>query len=159
VTVPGRPATIVIFGATGDLTRRLLVPALANLCFDGLLSEELNVIGIALRDGDDESLRVSLDEFAPQTQCWQRLRQRTSYLPGDFTLGTVYERLKQRLGEDDAAFYLATPPQFFGVIVDRLADAGLTEEHDGGFRRVVIEKPFGHDLDPHGLSTSGSCRE
>jgi glucose-6-phosphate 1-dehydrogenase len=79
--------------------------------------------------------------------------------PGDFTLGTVYERLKQRLGEDDAAFYLATPPQFFGVIVDRLADAGLTEEHDGGFRRVVIEKPFGHDLDPHGLSTSGSCRE
>ncbi|WP_337137896.1 glucose-6-phosphate dehydrogenase [Sphingomonas aquatica] len=145
--MPGRPATIVIFGATGDLTRRLLVPALANLCFDGLLSEELNVIGIALRDGDDESLRVSLDEFAPQTQCWQRLRQRTSYLPGDFTLGTVYERLKQRLGEDDAAFYLATPPQFFGVIVDRLADAGLTEEHDGGFRRVVIEKPFGHDLE------------
>lgn len=145
--MPAQPATIIIFGATGDLTRRLLVPALANLCFDGLLSEELKVIGIALREGGDESLRASLDEFAPQTQCWERLRARTSYLPGDFTREPVYERLKHRLGEGDAAFYLATPPQFFGTIVDRLADAGLMEERDGRFRRVVIEKPFGHDLE------------
>ncbi|MAW98972.1 MAG: glucose-6-phosphate dehydrogenase [Sphingomonas sp.] len=147
-SVPPAPAaTIVIFGATGDLTRRLLIPALANLCSDGLLSEDLKVIGVALRDGDDESLRATLDEFAPLTQCWQRLRRHTTYLSGDFTHESVYRQLKQRLGDADAAFYLATPPQFFGVIVDRLADAGLMDESGGHFRRVVIEKPFGHDLE------------
>ena len=143
---PAPPATLVIFGATGDLTRRLLVPALVNLCGDGLIGDDLRIIGIGSRDGDDEMLRAGLDEFAPKDECWRGLRGRISYLQGDFTQEPVFAALKDRLGDGNAAFYLATPAQFFGGIVERLAQAGLTEERDGRFRRVAIEKPFGHDL-------------
>jgi glucose-6-phosphate 1-dehydrogenase len=138
-------ATLVILGATGDLTRRLLVPAIANLCADGLIGDDLHIIGIGSRDGDDASLRGLLDEFAPEGDCWQRLRARISYLQGDFTTPDLFEALKGKVS-GNAAFYLATPASFFGPIVESLAAAGLMEEHDGAFRRVLIEKPFGHDL-------------
>jgi len=140
-------ATLVIFGGTGDLARRLLVPAIAHLCGDGLIGEDLHIIGIGSREGSDEDLRAGFDEFAPKTECWQRLRGRITYLQGDFTQAPVFQALKGKL--DDAAnavFYLATPAQFFGPIVERLAAAGLMEEEGGAFRRVAVEKPFGHDL-------------
>jgi glucose-6-phosphate 1-dehydrogenase len=140
------PATFVIFGATGDLTKRLLVPALANLCSDGLIGDDLQIIGIGSRDGTDDDLRAGLDEFAPEGECWAKLRGRVTYLQGDFTQPTVFDDLKARLGEGNAAFYLATPAQFFGPIIESLAHAGLMEEKDGRFRRAAVEKPFGHDL-------------
>ena len=138
-------ATLVIFGATGDLTKRLLVPALVNLCQDGLLGP-LKIIGIGSREGDDEMLRGLLDEFAPKEKCWDDLRGRIRYLPGDFTQDAVFEMLAEGLGDGNVAFYLATPDQFFGPVVEKLADHGLMEETEGRFRRVLIEKPFGRDL-------------
>jgi glucose-6-phosphate 1-dehydrogenase len=143
---PTPPATLVIFGATGDLTRRLLVPAITNLCSDGLVGSDLDIIGIGAREGDDAMLRDLLDEFAPAGSCWKAVRERISYLSGDFTRPEVYAALKAQLGAGNAAFYLAVAPQFFGPIVEHLAAAGLTQEAGGCFRRVLIEKPFGHDL-------------
>jgi glucose-6-phosphate 1-dehydrogenase len=137
---------LVIFGASGDLTRRLLVPAIANLCNDGLIGTDLKIIGIGSRDGDDEMLRSLLDEFAPKGACWDSLRARITYMSGDFTQPAIFEALKGPLGEGNAAFYLAVAPQFFGPIVESLAQADLMAEADGRFRRVLIEKPFGHDL-------------
>ena len=138
-------ATLVIFGATGDLARRLLVPALANLCADGLIGDDLAIIGIGSREGTDEDLRAGLDEFAPKSECWQGLRGRISYLQGDFTKPEVFQALKGKVN-GNVVFYLATPAQYFGPIVESLAKAGLMEEAKGAFRRVAVEKPFGHDL-------------
>jgi glucose-6-phosphate 1-dehydrogenase len=143
---PTPPATLVIFGATGDLTRRLLIPAITNLCADGLVGSDLDIIGIGAREGDDAMLRDLLDEFAPAGDCWQKVRKRITYLAGDFTKPAVFDALKGRLGGGNAAFYLAVAPQFFGPIVESLTKAGLMKEADGRFRRVLIEKPFGHDL-------------
>ena len=138
-------ATLVIFGATGDLTRRLLMPAIVNLCDDGLLGG-LKIVGIGSRDGDDAMLRGLLDEFAPKDKCWDDVRGRVHYLSGDFTQDAVYDDLIASVGDGNVAFYLATPAQFFGPVVEKLADHGLMEEKEGRFRRVLIEKPFGHDL-------------
>jgi glucose-6-phosphate 1-dehydrogenase len=141
------PATLVIFGGTGDLARRLLVPALVNLARDGLVGEKLTIIGIGSRDGDDAMLRAGLDEFVPKNgaAAWAKLRKRITYLQGDFTGDDLFTALAGKV-KGNAAFYLATPPDFFGSIVERLAKAKLLEEGEGAFRRVVIEKPFGHDL-------------
>jgi glucose-6-phosphate 1-dehydrogenase len=144
---PAPPATLVIFGGTGDLARRLLVPAIANLCGDGLIGNDLTIIGIGSRDGTDEDLRAGLDEFAAKDgDCWARLRRRITYLQGDFTREQVFKDLKRTLGPGNVAFYLATPAAFFGPIIESLAKAGLMDEKEGGFRRVAVEKPFGHDL-------------
>ena len=142
---PAPAATLVIFGATGDLARRLLVPALAHLCGDGLIGDDLKILGIGSREGMDEDLRAGLDEFAPKGECWKRLRSRIFYLQGDFTKSEVFDALKAKV-KGNAIFYLATPAQFFGPIVESLASAGLMEESSGAFRRVAVEKPFGHDL-------------
>ena len=140
-------ATLVIFGGTGDLARRLLVPAIVNLCGDGLIGDHLDIIGIGSSEGDDESLRKGLDEFAPKDAGWERLRKRISYLKGDFTQRQVFEDLKARLGKaGNVVFYLATPGKFFGPIIESLAKAGLMDEKKAAFRRVAVEKPFGHDL-------------
>ncbi|UAK23510.1 glucose-6-phosphate dehydrogenase [Sphingomonas nostoxanthinifaciens] len=139
-------ATLVILGGTGDLTRRLLMPALVNLCGDGLIGDDLKIIGVGSREGDDEMLRGLLDEFVAKGPCWDKLRGCISYLPGDFTTDELFEALKGKVGDGNAAFYLATPGQFFGPIVQKLAKAGLMEESDGRFRRVLVEKPYGHDL-------------
>lgn len=141
------PATLVIFGGTGDLARRLLMPALVHLCGDGLIGAELDIIGIGSSDGDDETLRSGLDEFAPKAPCWQNIRRRITYLKGDFTQNEVFEDLKGKLAEaGNVVFYLATPAKFFGPVIESLARAGLMEEKKGAFRRVAVEKPFGHDL-------------
>ncbi|CAH0498910.1 glucose-6-phosphate dehydrogenase [Novosphingobium sp. CECT 9465] len=140
------PATLVIFGATGDLTRRLLVPAVTNLCTDGLLGKDFTILGIGRSDGDDETLRASLDKFATEGDCWRDLRKRIAYLQGDFTADRVFDDVAQALGDRSAVFYLATPAHFFGAIVEKLAVKGLMAEAGSRFRRVAIEKPFGHDL-------------
>jgi len=141
------PATLVIFGGSGDLAKRLLVPAIVNLCGDGLIGDGLDIIGIGSSEGDDESLRQGLDEFAPKGGDWRKLRQRVAYLQGDFTQAPVFAELKAKLGKaGNVVFYLATPAKFFGPIIDSLAKAGLMTEKKGAFRRVAVEKPFGHDL-------------
>jgi glucose-6-phosphate 1-dehydrogenase len=147
-------ATLVIFGAMGDLARRLLAPSLANLRRDGLIGEGLSIIGVSHGDETDESLAKALGEFIPDTdagarRAWTALRDQISYLKGDFATASTFRALGEALkakGQDNVVFYLATSPGFFGDIVEGLGQAGLLDEADG-FRRVVIEKPFGTDLD------------
>ncbi|MEH3106220.1 MAG: glucose-6-phosphate dehydrogenase [Sphingomonas fennica] len=138
------PATIVIFGAMGDLARRLLAPAIVNLCRDGLVDRATTILGIGHGDGDDAALREALSEHVEDDACWREVRERISYLKGDFTDPAVFEALKARI-EGAAVFYLATAPNFFGTIAERLGATGLLDEGDG-FRRIVVEKPFGTDL-------------
>jgi glucose-6-phosphate 1-dehydrogenase len=160
-TKPAAPCILVIFGAAGDLTKRLLVPALYNLRRGNLLPEEFAVVGIARSDQDDEAfrreLRSSLGEFADGRiveAAWSWLAERVSYVRGEFDDPAVYEKLKKYLAKVEAVhrtggnilFYLATPPQVFATIVQRLGQAGLTREADAHWKRVVIEKPFGTDL-------------
>jgi glucose-6-phosphate 1-dehydrogenase len=157
---PAPACALVIFGATGDLTRRLLVPALRNLKRDGLLADNFALVGIASRDIGDEGFRKNLRDGMEHFKAgaggvdidW--FADRTYYLGGKFEDSGVYAALARRLKEVEAArqtagnvlFYLATPPSEFAVIVDQLGKAGLTREADGRWRRVIIEKPFGHDL-------------
>ena len=154
------PCTLVVFGAMGDLTRRLLVPALYNLAAEKLLPEQFAVLAIARAPGDDESLRrelrKSLDAFAPTAsvnEATRWLAQRVHYLRGDFEAAETYDAVSKWLarcgagdGVRNAVFYLATPPELFGPIIARLGEAGLTREDGTGWRRVIIEKPFGTDL-------------
>ena len=155
------PATLVVFGAAGDLTRRLLVPALYNLACAKLLPDTFAVIGIARKDEDNNGFRrdlaASTREFATTTiepETWRWLSERLYYLRGDFAAPDTYDRLAHLLEEIDAThhtggnvlFYLATPPAFFATIVGRLGAAGLVREEKGRWRRVIIEKPFGTDL-------------
>ena len=155
-------ATLVIFGITGDLSHRLLMPSLIHMTASGLVGEQLDVIGIGRSEGDDEWLRASFEAFKAeaggegggaqepgQRAAWQSLRSRIHYLRGDLDDPAVYKALAERLakaGSANAVFYLATAPKFFGDAVDRLADAGLLDE-SAGFRRVAIEKPFGRDFE------------
>ena len=158
---PASPCIMVIFGASGDLTRRKLVPALFNLRRSGLLPEEFAVLGIARQPFSDDELRervdddiASCDEPAdPQCQAW--LLQRVYYMAGDVNQREMYDSLKVRLEELDAKhrtqgnvlYYLATAPKLFPVIVEHLGAAGLGVEGQGQWRRIVVEKPFGRDLD------------
>jgi glucose-6-phosphate 1-dehydrogenase len=155
------PCVLAIFGGAGDLTRRLLIPALCNLVEAGLLPEPFAVIGIARAQMDSAAYRRRLDDsirefaaasIAPAARSW--LVERCHYLQGSFDDPATYERLRSALGERaaaagtrDAIFYLATPPDDFAPIVRQLGKAGLVEESDGQWRRVVIEKPFGRDLE------------
>jgi glucose-6-phosphate 1-dehydrogenase len=158
---PAPPCALVIFGASGDLTKRLLVPALYNLRRARLLSEAFAVIGVAHGAKDDETFRgelgAGLGEFENHKVMqgdWTWLAQRISYHTGEFDDPAVYEELKQLLAKADETrgtagnylFYLATPPQAFAVIVRQLGKAGLLREEDGHWRRVVVEKPFGTDF-------------
>ncbi|PZX17071.1 glucose-6-phosphate 1-dehydrogenase [Palleronia aestuarii] len=162
---PGRsaapPATIVIFGAAGDLTKRLLIPSLYNLSESHLLGEDFAVLGVdiadtsteAWRDGLGETLRSFTGdadaEFHPDridAEAWDRLAGCLSYMKGDVTDPACFEALRDQLGDRSAIFYLAVGAHFFAPIVDGLGKAGLLEETEGAFRRLVIEKPFGHDL-------------
>jgi glucose-6-phosphate 1-dehydrogenase len=149
----------VVFGANGDLTRRLLVPALYNLVGQDLLPDGFQVLGVDHTPGGPQDLRQRLEDFLRSTvghggegsepafdeARWRWLAQRIDYLAGDFEDAATYERLAHTL-KGPAVFYLAAAPRFFGDIVERLSRAGLLRADAGGFRRVVIEKPFGHDL-------------
>ncbi|HLG86678.1 MAG TPA: glucose-6-phosphate dehydrogenase [Alphaproteobacteria bacterium] len=166
---PAPPCVLVIFGAGGDLTRRLLVPALYNLACAGLLNQRFAVIGVDHNQRTDEAFRQyeteQLTNFATQKdsefeasgfdeQAWNRVRERLFYLTGDFEDKSTFTKLAKRLEEvsravdagGSAIFYLATSARFFAGIVEALAAAGLTKQEGGCFRRVVVEKPFGNDL-------------
>ncbi len=158
---PGDPCAFVILGALGDLTRRKLLPALYNLRANGLLPSGFAILGIARRALDDSGFRdaatAAVREFATrpiEDALWAEFAPRMHFVKGDFedpdtyqSLGKVLAHVAERHGTSgNALFYLATPPSEFGTIVRGLGAAGLTRE-DAGWRRVVIEKPFGHDLE------------
>jgi glucose-6-phosphate 1-dehydrogenase len=159
---PGDPCAMVIFGASGDLTKRKLIPALYNLAKDNLLSKEFAVIGFARNEMTTEQFRDMLSseikEFATTSvddELWHWLSQRIYYVNGEFGDAAAFERLKAQLAEVEKThatkgncfFYLATAPAFFAPVVKQLGAAGLVEEKDGAWRRVIIEKPFGRDYE------------
>ncbi len=156
------PNVMIIFGAGGDLTRRKLIPALFHLCAGGLLPDSFAVLGVDRLELSDEGFRDHLlahardrleTSFDPQV--WDRLAQRVHYLHGNIDDQTMYLKLCERLTRIDAErstegnyiFYLAVPPKLFGEIVRNLGNVGLTAEGPGDWRRVIIEKPFGTDLE------------
>jgi glucose-6-phosphate 1-dehydrogenase len=164
---PAPPCTLVIFGAGGDLTKRLLMPALYNLAVDGLLDDGMKIIGVnhgerETREWCDE-LHQALQQFAADKastfhagklddNAWNWIAQRLEYMSGEFESDDAFAKLKQKLDQSqggNAIFYLAVGARFFKPISERLGKAGLLKEGDGangGFRRLVIEKPFGTDL-------------
>jgi glucose-6-phosphate 1-dehydrogenase len=155
------PCIMVIFGATGDLTKRKLIPALAYLAEEELLPPDFAILGVARQELDDEAFCRQLDQdiqtFATSpvdVSRWAWMRQRLHFLQGDLNDAAMYDRLAGRIAEVDrqhgghgnVLFYLAVAPRLFGQIVWQLGAAGLTAEGAGHWRRVIIEKPFGHDL-------------
>jgi glucose-6-phosphate 1-dehydrogenase len=156
------PCVMVIFGAAGDLTRRKLIPALYNLAKLQLLSREFAVVGLARSPMSTDDFRKKATEdikqFASEPvdpDLWEWFVRRLYYVAGAFDDKEVYPQLKETLSKVDKDhsthgnyfFYLATAPDYFGPIVEHLADAGLMKEEDGHWRRVIVEKPFGRDLD------------
>ena len=158
---PGDPCTIVIFGASGDLTKRKLLPALYNLKALKLLPENFAVIGVAVSDSNDALFRSQItseiQQFAtrPVDQAeWADFSSRSYYISGDFNNPDTFQQLGAKIAEvqktwnlpGNVLFYLAISPSFFGKVVEQLGNAGLTEEKHEAWRRIIIEKPFGHDL-------------
>jgi glucose-6-phosphate 1-dehydrogenase len=153
------PATLVIFGASGDLTRRLLAPAIAHLNRDGAISQEFAIVGIGRSEYTDDAFREHLDggarEFTPPTQGRPGdLPARVHYVAGDFGDADLYRRIREtvekiegeRGGPRNRIFYLATPPDADEDIVRHIGEAGL-QKVQSGWVRAVVEKPFGHDLE------------
>jgi len=157
------PSAIVIFGASGDLTQRKLVPALHSLGCTGLLPSDTRIVGVARTEMADEAFREQLyegvQEYARLTsrdicEAWPRFARRYSYLAGEYDDPETYRRLEKRLaGLDEQAgtrgnrlFYLAIPPAVFPTIVEHLRQAGMNRS-DEGWRRIIVEKPFGRDLE------------
>jgi glucose-6-phosphate 1-dehydrogenase len=155
------PCAMVIFGAAGDLTKRKLIPALYNVAKGNLLSREFAVIGVARAELNDDSfrarLRADMDKYATgavDPEVWDWLERHLYFVRGTFSDAETYERLRRCLEEVEADhgthgnvfYYLATAPGAFSEIVCRLGAAGLSQGHDGRFRRVIVEKPFGRDL-------------
>ena len=160
------PCSIVIFGASGDLTARKLIPALYHLAKENQMPPDYRIVGVARREKTDVSwrheLRQALDKFSRthpvDEKVWQDFSQQIFYSQGDLTDTATYQRLEKRLGSfgveplrRNLLFYLATPPSQFGLVVEQLHRVGLLHKLNGtngpGWQRIVIEKPFGHDLE------------
>ena len=173
---PADPCAMVIFGAGGDLTKRLVMPALYNLSHTKVLPEKFALIGVDLAQGTAASWRDHLYDMLKSfvgnaaaefdvdridEAAWKRLAEKMSYVQGDLTKSELYEKIRSTLSEAEKThgtqgnviFYLAVADRFFGTVVEQLGKAKLTnqdEDKDGKhqfWRRVVIEKPFGHSLD------------
>ena len=161
VSKPAPPGVMVIFGASGDLAKRKLLPALYHLMTDGLLSDHFRIIAVDRRDRGADAYRDYIDTAARDfikkdlaADLWQELLQRIHYLSGDFQDADTYTRMAALLDEiagnhhtgGNCLFYLATPPDTFGEIATQLHAAGLATEHGEQWRHLVVEKPFGRDL-------------
>jgi glucose-6-phosphate 1-dehydrogenase len=155
------PCTVVIFGATGDLTHRKLVPALYNLQRERFLPPGFSVVGFARRDWSDDFFRESLLQDAKEFSrsgieepLWESFAEGISYVQSAFDDPRGYQALAERLNELDQRrgasgnrlFYLSTPPESYATIIQQLGAAGLAKSPSGGWVRIIIEKPFGRDL-------------
>ena len=156
------PSVVVVFGADGDLTKRKLIPSLYHLAAGNLLPKEFAVVGLGITPMSTESFRAKLSqdiqEFTHasiEPALWDWLHERLYYVTGDFRDPHAYRLLEDTLARVDKAhgtrgnylYYLATAPTFFAEIVRQLGLRNLTVQQGGSWRRVIIEKPFGHDLD------------
>ena len=163
------PGVLVILGASGDLTKRLLMPALYNLACDGLLPDDFAVVGMARGDGTTETFRAQQREEIARfhtrrsfdAQRWQWLESRLHYTAGEFSNPEAYVRLREMVATvaggtaaaDNTLLYLAISPDFFAVVNQQLAAAGFTRLQ--GRKRIIVEKPFGKDLaSAHSLNQS-----
>ncbi len=159
--VPG-PCALVVFGVTGDLARKKLIPAVYDLANRGLLPPGFALLGFARRDwgtGDFHDLARRAAEQGSRTgfreDVWQRVADSLCFVPGSFEDDDAFDRMHDTLVEledthgiaGNAAFYLSIPPSAFPVVLHQLARTGMADDADrGGWRRVIVEKPFGHDL-------------
>jgi glucose-6-phosphate 1-dehydrogenase len=169
------PCAVLIFGATGDLTKRKLIPALYRLAQQGLVSGAFAILGAARKEMSDDEFRLlmqkAVEEFASDESLdestWQSFAKRIFYLAGDFSDAALYQKLRTKLEEVDneyhtqgnRIFYLATAPDYFEVIARQLGDAKMARPKDKAkdeakdqaqskaWTRIIIEKPFGHDLE------------
>src|SRR5436305_4372941 len=156
-----QPCTIVIFGATGDLTHRKLIPALYNLAADGELPPAIAIVGFARRPKSDDDFRKDIEEatreFSRQPvrdEIWKTFSQSVSYHQSEFEDAEGYKKLVERLTDIDKErgtrgnrlFYLAVAPDQFEPIVKHLKEVGLNKTVEGSWARVIVEKPFGKDL-------------
>jgi glucose-6-phosphate 1-dehydrogenase len=148
---------MVIFGANGDLTKRKLMPALYRLTYDGRLPGSFAVIGTSRTAFSDEAyrdaMRGAVQEFSEDTafdeDLWKRFARNLYYVAGDMHDSTLYQALGAKLretGQNNVLFYLSTQPSYYGMTADCLRASGLAAPQ-GGWRRIVVEKPFGHDLE------------
>lgn len=160
---PAGPCAVIIFGAAGDLTRRLLFPSLHNLGKAGLLPEHFAIVGLARHPLSEDQFRAQFRSSVREAACdspdadaavdW--LASHLYYVQSEFADQDGYTRLAEKLAEIDRTqgtagnylFYLATAPDYFLEATQRLGSAGLLAQTNGRWRRVVVEKPFGHDLD------------
>ncbi len=158
---PPASCIIVIFGASGDLTRRLLIPSLFNLYCDGMLPADFAILGMAMDDYHSENFRqkmsADIHQFSRRdhvdAQRWTSFCERIHYMRGRFDEAQAFAQLKSFLQalrgrysiEDNVLFYMATPPSVFSMISNGLQQAGMNQACDG-WRRIIVEKPFGSDL-------------
>ena len=155
------PSGLVLFGVTGDLARKKVMPAIYDLANRGLLPPGFSLVGYARRDWADQDFAQIVHDSVRQhartefrEEVWRQLAEGFRFVQGDFGDDVQFEKLRRTIEElDDVrgtggnhAFYLSIPPKFFGNVIDQLQEHGLTEGPEGSWRRVVVEKPFGHDL-------------
>ncbi|WP_243062992.1 glucose-6-phosphate dehydrogenase [Humibacter sp. RRB41] len=154
------PSSLIIFGVTGDLSRKKLMPAVYDLANRGLLPPGFALVGFARRDWEDQDFEKVVYDAVKQysrtefrDEVWRQLAQGIRFVPGEFDDDEAFERLKTTVDELDRdrgtmgnhAFYLSIPPKAFPLVTEQLRRSGLAEQSKG-WRRVVIEKPFGSDL-------------
>ncbi|GAA1861377.1 glucose-6-phosphate dehydrogenase [Actinomadura bangladeshensis] len=155
------PCVLVLFGVTGDLSRKKLLPAIYDLANRGLLPPGFSLVGFARRDWENEDFRqiayesVKAHARTPfREDVWTHLSEGMHFVPGEFSDPGAFDALSMAVKELDEsrgtggnyAFYLSIPPKFFPQVVEQLQRSGLADRKDGAWRRVVIEKPFGRDL-------------
>ena len=151
------PTNIVIFGAAGDLSKRKLMPALMRMLCCGLVNRESRILGVIRNRSREEwvaQLREGFEKYSPNIEIddtkWQNFASHLDIVEGTLDDDTTYQRLAESLqilgGKKNAMFYCAVPPDWYGIVTQGLHKAGLADETEG-YRRLVIEKPFGHNLE------------
>ena len=163
----GRPCVIIIFGAGGDLTHRKLLPAIFKLGLDAAMPSKFVILGVDRDAYDDDTFRVKMreavmagdSEFAAHHDTWARFEDQIHYMQGDFKDSATYRALHARLAELDEScpeseghlFHLAIPPSLYAEVIDQLSESGVLPRigppEQRPWARVIIEKPFGHDLE------------
>ena len=153
---------MVLFGVTGDLSRKKVMPAIYDLANRGLLPPGFSLVGFARRDWADQDFAQIVHDAVKEhartpfrEEVWKQLSEGFRFVPGNFDDDHAFEQLRRTVEELDQlrgtggnmAFYLAIPPGFFGDVVGQLKEHGLAEQGPDQWRRVVVEKPFGHDLE------------
>ncbi|KAK1184819.1 glucose-6-phosphate dehydrogenase [Streptomyces sp. NBS 14/10] len=155
------PSGLVIFGVTGDLSRKKLMPAVYDLANRGLLPPGFSLVGFARRDWEHQDFAQVVHDAVREhartpfrEEVWRQLAEGMRFVPGEFDDDKAFKQLRETVDELDAArgtsgnfaFYLSVPPKFFPTVVRQLKRHGLSDAPEGSWRRAVIEKPFGHDL-------------